>query len=125
MEINPRHPLIKELLRRVTDNPEDPKAKEIAVMMFRTATLRYVIFLKKKSHSYVYLKIYSLRRSGYMLQETADFAQTVEMMMRQTLGIPLDEQVDEEDFSISQEDDAADKYQQQDEDIDAEDHDEL
>lgn len=74
VEINPRHPLIKELNRRVEDNPEDSKAKEIALMMFRTATLR----------------------SGYMLQDTAEFAQSVEVMMRQTLGIPEDEQVEEE-----------------------------
>jgi heat shock protein beta len=36
LEINPRHPLIKELLIRVEDDPADPIAKEIAVMMFRT-----------------------------------------------------------------------------------------
>jgi heat shock protein beta len=36
LEINPRHPLIKELQRRVADNPEDEKAKEMALMMFRT-----------------------------------------------------------------------------------------
>jgi hypothetical protein len=32
-------------------------------------------------------------RSGYMLKETADFADSVELMMRKTLGIPLEEQV--------------------------------
>merc|ERR1711902_314331 len=40
LEINPRHPLIKELLRRVEDNPSDETAKEMALMMFNTATLR-------------------------------------------------------------------------------------
>ena len=40
LEINPRHPLIKELLRRVEDNPADASAKDMAVMMFNTATLR-------------------------------------------------------------------------------------
>merc|ERR1719210_1496311 len=40
LEINPRHPLIKELLRRVEDSSEDPVAKEMAVMMYNTATLR-------------------------------------------------------------------------------------
>merc|ERR1712121_94401 len=40
LEINPRHPLIKELLRRVEDNPEDKVAKDMATMMFNTATLR-------------------------------------------------------------------------------------
>ena len=37
LEINPRHPLIKELLRRVEDNPADASAKEMASMMFITA----------------------------------------------------------------------------------------
>merc|ERR1712212_1470985 len=51
LEINPRHPLIKELLRRVEDNPSDETAKEMALMMFNTATLR----------------------SGYMLKDTVNF----------------------------------------------------
>lgn len=36
LEINPKHPIIKDLLRRVKDDQEDQKAKDIAVMMFRT-----------------------------------------------------------------------------------------
>lgn len=75
LEINPRHPLMKELLKRVIDDPSDPTAKDMAKMMFRTATLR----------------------SGYMLRETADFAESIEAMMRKTLGIPLDELVEEEE----------------------------
>lgn len=75
LEVNPRHPLIKELLRRV-QNDDTETAKDMAVMMFRTATLR----------------------SGYMLQETADFADSIERMMRQTLNVPLDEQAETEEF---------------------------
>lgn len=75
LEINPRHPLMRELLKRVSDDATDPTAKDMAVMMFRTATLR----------------------SGYMLRDTADFAQSIEAMMRKTLGVPLDEQVEEEE----------------------------
>merc|ERR1711976_206879 len=41
IEINPRHPLVKELLRRVEDNPEDAVAKDMALMMFNTAFLRF------------------------------------------------------------------------------------
>ncbi|XP_071525720.1 endoplasmin homolog isoform X2 [Panulirus ornatus] len=74
LEINPRHPLVKELLKRVEDNPADDKAKNIAVMMYHTATLR----------------------SGYMLKDTVNFSKSVEEMLRQTLGIPVDEQVEEE-----------------------------
>merc|ERR1711915_1086815 len=64
LEVNPRHPLIKELLRRVEDNPAD-----------NTATLR----------------------SGYSLKDTVNFAQQIEAMMRQTLGVDADEQVEEEE----------------------------
>ncbi|KAM8703948.1 hypothetical protein ACLKA7_008556 [Drosophila subpalustris] len=77
LEINPRHPLMRELLRRVEADEADETAKDMAVMMFRTATLR----------------------SGYMLQETSTFADSIEKMMRQTLGVAQDEQIefDEED----------------------------
>jgi len=74
LEINPRHPLIKELLRRVEDNPGDATAKEMALMMYNTATLR----------------------SGYMLKDTNVFALNIEKMMRQTLGVDQDEAVEEE-----------------------------
>lgn len=36
-------------------------------------------------------------RSGFMLQESADFAESVEILMRQSLGIPLDEKVSYDD----------------------------
>lgn len=62
---------MKELLRRVSDDPADPIAKETALTLFRTATLR----------------------SGYMLKDTVHFAETVERMMRQSLGVPMDEEV--------------------------------
>ncbi|XP_066596138.1 endoplasmin [Prorops nasuta] len=82
LEINPRHPLIRELLRRVEMDPADETAKDIALMMFRTATLR----------------------SGYMLRETSSFADSVDQLMRKTLGIPLDETPEEEEEDDSAED---------------------
>ncbi|XP_012270868.1 endoplasmin [Orussus abietinus] len=75
LEINPRHPLIKELLLRVDHDSNDETAKDIAVMMFRTATLR----------------------SGYMLRDTASFAESVERLMKKTLGISLEETPEEDD----------------------------
>merc|ERR1712117_432822 len=75
LEINPRHPLIKELLRRIEDNPADATAKEMAVMMFNTATLR----------------------SGFALKDTVNFAEHIEAMMRKTLGVDIDEQVEAEE----------------------------
>merc|ERR1712227_997994 len=82
LEINPRHPLIKELLRRVEDNPEDKVAKDMATMMFNTATLR----------------------SGFSLKDTVNFAESIEKMMRETLGVDADEQVDEEEEDEEEED---------------------
>jgi len=101
LEINPRHPLIKELLRRVATDENDDTAKDMAVMMFRTATLR----------------------SGYMLQETSEFADSIERMMRQTLGVSLDEQPEEEEFIEDPADDNSNDQEEENE-VDA-DHDEL
>ncbi|XP_042888744.1 endoplasmin-like isoform X1 [Penaeus japonicus] len=110
MEINPRHPLVKELLRRVEDDPSDAKAKNIALMMYHTATLR----------------------SGYMLKDTVHFAKSVEEMMRQTLGVSLNEQVEEEPEIEEQEEEEDEQLLEEDEDEEEEDageveemHDEL
>lgn len=104
LEINPRHPLIRELLNRVEadDDNADIVAKDMALMMFRTATLR----------------------SGYMLQETSDFADSIERMMRQTLGIPLDEVSEVEEFVDEEPEDGVDNHEEEAEEADA-DHDEL
>merc|ERR1712066_807562 len=75
LEINPRHPLIKELLRRVEDNPADASAKDMSVMMFNTATLR----------------------SGFALKDTVNFAEQIEIMMRKSLGVDVDEQIEAEE----------------------------
>lgn len=102
LEINPRHPLMKELLRRVEIDDNDSHAKDMALMMFRTATLR----------------------SGYMLRETSDFAMSIEQMMRQTLGIPLDEMPEEEEgVDVPASTDEPEEII--DEDAESDDHDEL
>lgn len=106
MEINYRHPLIKELLRRVEDNPEDAVAKDMALMMFNTATLR----------------------SGYMLKDTTAFAIHIESMMRDTLGIDKDELVEEEEEIVEEEtpddDDEDEEEEDEDEDEDEEEEEE-
>lgn len=108
LEVNPRHPLIRELLHRIQIDSSDQTAKDIAIMMFRTATLR----------------------SGYMLKETASFADSVEQLMRKTLGISLDEGPEEEE--IQEEDTATSTETEQGMEVDAEEdkeeeeeHDEL
>ncbi|XP_033224000.1 endoplasmin [Belonocnema kinseyi] len=106
LEINPRHPLIRELLRRVEQDTSDETAKEIALMMFRTSTLR----------------------SGYMLKETQSFAESVEQLMRKTLGIPLDEVPEEEEEDDSFESDKSEEFEaggDEERQEDNEEHDEL
>merc|ERR1712130_429548 len=114
LEINPRHPLIKELLRRVEDNPADTTAKEMAVMMFNTATLR----------------------SGFALKDTVNFAEHIEAMMRKTLGVDIDEQVEaeeeitdeeppEDDDDDEEEEDEEEEEMEEDAPVDEEPRDEL
>ncbi|XP_072529118.1 endoplasmin [Salminus brasiliensis] len=74
LEINPKHPLIKEMLKRVTDNAEDQTASDLAVVLFETATLR----------------------SGYQLSDTKAYGDRIERMLRLSLNVDLEEQVEEE-----------------------------
>merc|ERR1739844_161854 len=106
MEINPRHPLIKELLRRIEDNPDDSVAKDMALMMFNSATLR----------------------SGYMLKDTTEFAVQLESMMRDTLGIDeepeLLDEVEEDDEDEDEEDDDEDEEDDEEEEDEEEEEEE-
>uniref|UniRef100_A0AAR2KHA0 Endoplasmin n=1 Tax=Pygocentrus nattereri TaxID=42514 RepID=A0AAR2KHA0_PYGNA len=74
LEINPRHPLIKEMLKRVKDNAEDQTASDLAVVLFETATLR----------------------SGYQLADTKAYGDRIERMLRLSMNIDISEQVEEE-----------------------------
>jgi len=108
LEINVRHPLIKELLRRVEDNPEDATAKEMALMMFNTATLR----------------------SGYMLKDTVAFAEHIEDMMRDTLGVDKEEAVEEEeelpeDEPVEDEDDEEEEEEEEEDEEEEEENAEI
>ncbi|XP_043201423.1 endoplasmin homolog [Amphibalanus amphitrite] len=104
LEINPRHPLIKEMLRLVEEGSADETTRDMARMLYRTSVLR----------------------SGFQLKDTVDFAASIETMMRKTLGVPLDEQPEEEPAAaaaeepeeVSADDDAAS-------DPSKEEHDEL
>ncbi|XP_065910732.1 endoplasmin-like [Dysidea avara] len=72
LEINPRHPLMKELLRRVENEDQDQTTTDLANVLFDTAVLR----------------------SGYDLKESVEFAGRIERMMRLSLGVDLDAEVD-------------------------------
>lgn len=100
MEINPRHPLIKELLKRVEANPEDPVSKNMAMMMFQTGKLFNNLHVRQCWTALLTCSMLSLfvatLRSGYMLQDASQFATHIDNMMKHSLGIP-DAEVEEEE----------------------------
>uniref|UniRef100_A0A1I8J857 HATPase_c domain-containing protein n=1 Tax=Macrostomum lignano TaxID=282301 RepID=A0A1I8J857_9PLAT len=76
LEINPRHPLIKELKRRSADSPDDKTANQLATILYEAATLR----------------------SGYALEDSSGFAERLEAMLRRSVNIPESETVEEDDL---------------------------
>merc|ERR1712209_307462 len=84
LEINPRHPLIKTLLQRVETDAEDEKAVGIAEVMFDTAVLR----------------------SGYVLQDQAEFSKRILGMLYKNLDIDPDSPIEEE--PVDEDDEEAD-----------------
>ncbi|XP_072341074.1 endoplasmin [Scyliorhinus torazame] len=77
-EVNPRHPLIKEILKRVKENEDDQTASDLAMVLLETATLR----------------------SGYQLPDTKAYGDRIERMLRLSMNIDLNAQVEEyEEFA--------------------------
>jgi heat shock protein beta len=75
LELNPRHPLVKKLLDKVETDKEDKTAADFAEIMFGTAVLR----------------------SGYALQDSAQFTSHIERMLRLSMDVPLDEAIEQEE----------------------------
>ncbi|XP_015207437.1 endoplasmin isoform X2 [Lepisosteus oculatus] len=106
-EINPRHPLIKEMLRRVKDNAEDETASDLAVVLFETATLR----------------------SGYQLVDTKAYGDRIERMLRLSMNVDLaeavEEEPEEEPEEPGEEEDAEEEVKAEDEETTSSEKDEL
>ncbi|KAK1416441.1 hypothetical protein QVD17_32232 [Tagetes erecta] len=75
LEINARHPIIKELRERVVKDPEDASVKTTAQLMYQTA----------------------LMESGFMLPDPKDFASRIYDSVKSSLSISPDATVEEED----------------------------
>jgi len=73
MEINPRHPIIKELLRRVESDKEDEAAKVTSKVLYETAVLS----------------------SGYVVDDPSEFAGWIHKMMSLNLNIDPSAKVEE------------------------------
>jgi len=73
MEINPRHPIVKELLRRVQGDQSDESAKVTATVLYETAVLS----------------------SGYTIDDPSQFAGWIHKMMSLNLQLDPSEVVEE------------------------------
>lgn len=87
LEINPKHPLIKQMLKRVNSDAEDQTAADLAVVLFETATLR----------------------SGYQLADTKAYGDRIERMLRLSMNVDPDEQIEDEPEEEPAEEDSEDK----------------
>ncbi|KAI5655965.1 hypothetical protein M9H77_24758 [Catharanthus roseus] len=75
LEINPRHPIIKELRERVVKDAEDESVKQTARLMYQTA----------------------LMESGFILNDPKEFASSIYDSVKSSLKISPDATVEEED----------------------------
>ncbi|KAL2499334.1 Endoplasmin-like protein [Abeliophyllum distichum] len=75
LEINPRHPIIKELRERVVKDPENESVKQTAQLIYQTA----------------------LMESGFILNDPKDFASKIYSSVKSSLNISPDATVEEED----------------------------
>ncbi|XP_019416727.1 PREDICTED: endoplasmin homolog isoform X2 [Lupinus angustifolius] len=75
LEINPRHPIIKELRDRVVNNPEDESVKQTAQLIYQTA----------------------LFESGFILNDPKEFASRIYDSVKSSLDINPEATVEEED----------------------------
>ncbi|XP_027148437.1 endoplasmin homolog [Coffea eugenioides] len=75
LEINPRHPIIKELRERVVKDPEGESVKQTAHLMYQTA----------------------LMESGFMLNDPKDFASRIYDSVKSSLHISPDAAIEEEE----------------------------
>ena len=81
LEVNPYHPLIKELNAKVKADPEDNTAKDLVRVMFETAAIR----------------------SGYTVKDSLDFAKRIERMLRLSMGVDMDAKVELPDDGAEEE----------------------
>jgi HSP90 family molecular chaperone len=73
LEINPTHPLVKELNRRVIANKQDPIATDIAELLYETASLQ----------------------SGFTIENPTDFSGRILRMIKHSLQLEFEEGIDE------------------------------
>jgi len=82
LEINPHHPVIKELLDRVKESP-DAETEELATLLFETALIN----------------------SGYSLASPTEYAKKFYKLFNGALGLPKDAKVEEIEVNLDDDED--------------------
>lgn len=96
LEINPRHPIIKELRDRVALDSEDGIAQQTAKLIYQTALLE----------------------SGFILEDPKDFASRIYSVMKTTLNVSPDatvedeEEVEEVEIDIPKDEEKAEAFEE-------------
>jgi len=98
LEINVRHPLIKKLKALFEADKEDATGKDLAVVLWETATLR----------------------GGYAVQDTLAFAERIEKMLRLSVDIDPEEQIEEDPDDLEEDDEEEEEEDEEEVDADAE-----
>ncbi|KAI3648397.1 hypothetical protein MP228_006251 [Amoeboaphelidium protococcarum] len=85
LEINPKHPLISKLLKKISADEQDSTTEELVNVLYETTAIR----------------------SGYMVKDTADFASRIERVLRVNLGVDVDAEAEVDDIIPAPEPDAS------------------
>jgi len=80
LEVNPRHPLIQELSKRVTADPKDQSAKDLADVLYQTAAMS----------------------SGFIVEDPSKFAAQIVKMMNTNLNLDPNAQATLEEFDVEE-----------------------
>merc|ERR1712070_1125874 len=93
LEINPRHPIIKELKEKQAENEDSETTKLIATLLYETALLE----------------------SGFMVDDTKGFATRMSTMIKSSLDIDPDAEVEEEEEEEEVEEEVAEEVEESEE----------
>eukprot|EP00158_Paraphelidium_tribonemae_P009981 Partr_v1_DN29021_c0_g1_i2_m58796 putative Heat shock protein len=86
LEINPKHPIIVKMLADVESDQVGANTDELAQVLYEVTAIR----------------------SGYQLKDTSEFANRIERVLRTSLGVDLDAEVDLDDIVEAPEKDDGD-----------------
>ncbi len=103
LELNPHHPVIKEMLSKVkdaqaTDSEVDPEVGEYAVLLYNVALLN----------------------SGFLIENPSDFVLPMQKLLRLGFGLRKDSPVEEIEVDIGSSEEAEEEQSTEEPDVEGE-----